>query len=259
MSKIREILTPVIVANIQRDHPGADPALIAASISDAQLLELASYADPLFAEAQQAGIDLREWKSQQSGAATNDSAPTTTHTLQAPKPSVAPTNVGVPEPGPSIAKLPHNETVNDASKDIAVAGTAPTTLSPAGHAGTPRVLTVKAEDAGCSTTGLAGNALSSQVSLMEPSRTVEQLHEVHRTLCTLTGSDALSVAALPFELTTAETTSVMRWTQQHQDIECVLYVLRCHLWSDKRTKPGIGTHVSYVALPTERLRPASSW
>lgn len=211
IAKIREILTPVIVANTLRENPGTDPALIAAQITEAQLLHLASFAGPLHAEAQRAGIDLQEWRLRQSAAASSDpTPPTSPHTIMPPPASpVVPMDLGTASPSASPS-----------STTTRVAHQAP------GHKGVLSSPTAKSEGAGFALADLAANAASSTLPTAEPSRAPRQLHVVHRTLCTITGSESHSVVALPFELTTTEMDSVMRWAQRHQDIEYVLYTRR---------------------------------
>jgi hypothetical protein len=260
VTKIREILTPVIVGNIQREHPDADPASIAATISDEQLLGLASYAGPFFAEAQQAGIDLQEWRLQPSTPASAVSAPPTPP--QAPQSPVVPMEVDTPMLGPFAPRSVMVNDALDAGNHATDASTAPldsearTTHPAREHGGAPTP-TINNEETRITT---PGNSASPKRPAAEPPRAAQQLHKVYRTLCTLTGLDVLSTVALSFELAITEVASVMRWAQRYQEIEYVLRV-RHRLIHDliQRTKPGVGTSMPYVALSAERPCPASRW
>jgi len=162
IAKIREILTPVIVANTLRENPGTDPALIAAQITEAQLLHLASFADPLHAEAQRAGIDLQEWRLRQSAAVSSDPAPPTSpHTIMPPPASpVISMEVDTPAPGSPVAVTPHNNTVG-AALDTASSSASPSSATTRvahqapGHKGVLSSPTAKSEGAGFARTDLA--------------------------------------------------------------------------------------------------------
>lgn len=220
VSKIREILTPVIVGHVQREHPDADPASITAKISDEHLLELASYAGPFFSEAQQAGVDLREWRLRQSTPASAISAPPTA-ALQALNSPAVPKEIDTPMPGPSVVNASRGAMASGApgagvqADTASLASEEPTTHPAQGRGGAH--YNPIGEDSHI--TAPENSAMPNQPATKR--RQAAQLHKVYRTLCTLIGSDTLSTVTLPFELATTEVTSIMRWAQRHQEIEYV--------------------------------------